>query len=183
MSTHISFITSVFGLVTAAILAFINSWVGTRAGVDENLRTQRLGCYPALWSATGTIPRWPRAEVTRGSVLTLHETLRSWYYTAGGLFLSEPARARYGEVQELIEAILTHPSDPESRLDDDTYTRLMDAASILRWALTEDLNTRRRESLIEKWRRTRRHAAAARDAQTRIDYATRHTTCFSAKSG
>src|SRR5882757_5711146 len=98
MSTHILLVivTSVLGLITAAILALINSWVSTRAGVDENLRTQRLQCYPALWNATAAVPRWPRAEVTRGSLEKFHATLRSWYYTDGGLFLSEAARTRYG---------------------------------------------------------------------------------------
>jgi len=72
MSTHILLVivTSVLGLITAAILALINSWVSTRAGVDENLRTQRLQCYPALWNATAAVPRWPRAEVTRGNLVT-----------------------------------------------------------------------------------------------------------------
>jgi hypothetical protein len=180
MSTHIllAIITGVLSLITAAILALVNSWVSTRAGIDENLRAERLQVYPALWSATGAVSRWPRMNVTRGSLGELHETLRSWYYAKGGLFLSESARARYGEVQHLIEALLTAKGDPDAQLAKDAYRDLMETASALRTGITEDLDTRRRKSFREIRRRARWHASAAREANTRIQHARNSTTCF-----
>lgn len=105
----------VLSLITAGFLALLNAWISTRAGVDEVLRSQRLELYPKLWSATAAVSRWPRVQVTRGSLEDLHAALRSWYYAMGGLFLSGSARARYGDVQKLIETLLEHKGNYPSR--------------------------------------------------------------------
>ena len=41
-------ITGVVGLVTAFILALVNSWISARAGTDETLRAERLNVYPVF---------------------------------------------------------------------------------------------------------------------------------------
>lgn len=164
----LAIITGLLGLLTAGFLALLNAWISARAGVDEILRSQRLALYPKLWSTTAAISRWPRVDVTRGSLDELHLALRSWYYAKGGLFLSESARARYGDVQELIDTLLTHTGDPADFLVPDEYTALMQTASALRTALTQDLDTRRRKSFLENRRRARWHRNAAQQAQVRI---------------
>jgi hypothetical protein len=78
--------------------------------------------------------RLPRNDVTRHSLDELHRSLRSWYYTKGGLFMSQPTRDRYGDVQTLIAALLTHNGEPADVLARDSYTDLMDTASALRTA-------------------------------------------------
>lgn len=171
-------ISGVLGLLTAGVLALFNSSISARAGIDENLRAERLDVYPTLWSASAAVSRWPRAEVTRGTLVELHRTLRSWYYARGGLFLSESARARYGDVQELIAALLTHDADPADVLAPAGYTDLMETASALRTALTEDLDTRRRKSLRETLRRYRWHTTAAQQARTRISRAANYKSSF-----
>src|SRR5215469_664388 len=150
-------ITSILGLLTAGILALVNSWISARAGLDENLRSQRLEVYPTLWGATEVVSYLPRDEITRGGLEELHRALRSWYYTKGRLFISELARARYGDVQKLTAAMLSHNGDSADVLVPDGYTDLTETASALRTALTEDLDTRRRKSLWESWRRSRQH--------------------------
>ncbi|MGR6320718.1 hypothetical protein Q2K19_22210 [Micromonospora soli] len=183
MSTQILRVvaTAVLGLLTAGILALVNSWISARAGIDETLRNQRLEFYPLLWSATAAVSVWPRTVLTRSTLNELHETLRSWYYTKGGLFLSESAQARYGDVQELIAALLTHDGDPDDPLSDGSYTDLMRTASALRTALTEDLDTRRRKSIWERRRRSRGHASAAQAARERITRA-KQPACFLLRS-
>lgn len=57
-------ITGVVGLVTAFILALVNSWISARAGTDETLRAERLNVYPALWRITAAISKWPRVDLT-----------------------------------------------------------------------------------------------------------------------
>lgn len=162
------------GLVAAAALALINNWINARAGVDENLRTQRLEQYPALWAATAVASRWPRVAVNRDSLEDLRRTLRSWYYQQGGLVLSEQARARYGDIQELIAAYLASEDggDATDVLAPNSYTDLMDTATALRTALTQDRDTRRRKSARDNRRRTRWHVSAARAARARIASAT-----------
>jgi hypothetical protein len=171
MSSDVSLavVTAVLGLLTAGVLALIDNWINVRAGVDENLRTLRLTRYPALWEATAAVSHWPRAVVDRGALEDLHRTLRSWYYEQGGLFLSEQAKARYGDVQELIAAFLAADHvDATDVLAPSGYTDLRDTASDLRTALTEDLDTRRRKSAWDNRRRSRWHAAAAQAAKVRI---------------
>jgi hypothetical protein len=165
-------VTGVLSLVTAGILALVNSWMSTRAGIDESLRGQRLEVYPALWKATAAASRWPRVDASRGSLTELHRDLRSWYYGPGGIFLSESARARYGDFQELIAALIEKDGDPAEVLAPQRYTDLMETASALRTALTEDLDTRRRKSFREARRRSREHAQAKQKAQERISRAT-----------
>jgi len=162
-------VTGVLGLLTAGALALVNNWITVRAGIDDALRAQRLEVYPTLWQTSSAVSRWPRSEVTRGALEGLHQTLRGWYYAQGGLFLSESARARYGDVQELIAALLEHQgTGPADVLSPGAYTDLMDTTSALRTALTEDLDTRRRKSVRETRRRSRWHASAAEQARARI---------------
>ena len=116
-------ITSILGLLTAGILALVNSWISARAGLDENLRSQRLEVYPTLWGATEVVSYLPRDEITRGGLEELHRALRSWYYTKGRLFISELARARYGDVQKLTAAMLAHNGDSADVLVPDRYRR------------------------------------------------------------
>jgi hypothetical protein len=171
MSSEVSLavVTAVLGLVTAGVLALINHWVNVRAGVDESLRARRLEHYPALWVATAAVSRWPRSVVNRAALENLHRTLRSWYYGQGGLFLSEQARARYGDVQELIAAFLAaDDGNATDVLAPTGYSDLMYTASALRTALTEDLDTRRRKSVWEGRRRSRWHVKQAHAARARI---------------
>lgn len=162
-------VTGILGLLTAGILALVNNWITARAGVDENLRGQRLEVYPTLWQATGSVSRWPRSEVTHRGLEELHQTLRSWYCAQGGLSMSESTRARYGDVQELIATLLEHHGVGSAHvLAPSAYTDLMETTSALRAALTEDLDTRRRKSVRETRRRSQWHASAAEQARARI---------------
>jgi len=158
-------------LAGAAALALVNSWITARAGIDGELRTKRLTVYPPLWMATSAVSRWPRAKLSRAGLKQLHDDLRSWYFETGGLFLSARARARYGDVQELIEALLLRASEPAYLLVEDRYTDLMHTVSSLRTALTEDLDTRRRMSLLERTRRLVQHRRAKRATAARISRA------------
>lgn len=171
MSSDLSLaiVAPLLGLLTAGVLRLINNWINVRAGVDEDLRTQRLEHYPALWSATEVVSRWPRVALSHHALEDLHRTLRSWYYGSGGLFFSDHARARYGDVQELIAALLAADDGEASDvLATRGYTDLMETASALRTSLTQDLDTRRRKSAWENRRRRRWHAEESRAAKERI---------------
>lgn len=48
--------------------------------------------------------------------------------------MPQPTRDRYGDVQTLIAALLTHNGEPADVLARDSYTDLMDTASALRTA-------------------------------------------------
>jgi hypothetical protein len=164
-------VTSVLGLLTAGILALVNNWITARSGIDENLRNQRLKLYPALWASTSLVSWWPPGDPTRASLSDLRNSMRLWYYGEGGMFLSTRGKARYNEFQELIAALLAHSGHSDDRPTNQSYIDLRDTASALRTALTEDLDTRRRKSMLERGRRTIWHHRAARSAKKRIERA------------
>jgi hypothetical protein len=181
----VAVVSGVVGLLSAFALALVNSGISARAGVDEELRSKRLTVYPALWEATKAASRWPRSTVSRSDLDELHRNLRKWYYTGGGMYLSETARARYGDLQELIGTALTHPGDPCSQLNRARYEDLMEASSAMRTAITEDLDTRRRKSWIETRRRNRWHSRAHRAAEARIRMTADdgHAFCMAGRPG
>jgi hypothetical protein len=174
--------TGAVALVSAVALALVNSWITARAGIDGELRSKRLEVYPPLWQATAAISRWPRNDLSHKALVDLHRDLRTWYYGTGGLFLSERARARYGDVQKRIAVLVEHEVEPACVLVDDRYDDLMKTASSLRTALTEDLDTRRRTSLLERGRRLLRRWRAKRGAHARIARARGRQPVFRAPS-
>lgn len=164
-------LTGILGVVSASIAALLAAAVKARQDVDEGLRAKRLDVYPALWLDTGFAPRWPKAEVTYAGLAVLHATLRNWYYATGGLYLSEDARARYGDVQELIAALLAAHAHEAADLaiTGEDYDDLKETLSDLRTALTQDLETRRKRSFVESLRRQRWHEKTHAEAEERIE--------------
>jgi hypothetical protein len=69
--------------------------------VAEELRDLRLRWYPPVWKRTSVLSNWPRPNAARENLERLRVDLRAWYFAGGGLYLSENARKRYGELQKL----------------------------------------------------------------------------------
>jgi hypothetical protein len=143
---------AIIGIVGAvaggAITATVNSWLAARARVAEELRGQRLDPYREIWAQTALFSRWPWTDATYGRVRSFHVDLRQWYYADGGMLLSENARARYGHVQEVAEALVELGRPDDGVLDPEHYGPLMQASSALRTALTEDLESRQQRSVL-----------------------------------
>jgi hypothetical protein len=161
--------TAVIGLASGLVLAAVSSWLSGREQAADDVRSARLGAYPAVWRRTSVVSRWPRTNAGPSDLLDLHLDLRRWYYESGGLFLSERARARYGDLQAILEAYLglaeqwTEPELPHAAYDD-----VMEIASRFRTALTEDLESRRQRSLVAALTSARRHGALGADATRRV---------------
>lgn len=154
---------AIIGLAVAAVLALINSWLSDRQKVAEGVRDERIRTYPAVWERTSVVSRWPRTDATREHASHLHLDLRKWYYSGGGLFLSEDAQDRYEHLQVVLEAVIAgNANEPLHE-----YDSLMEAAHWFRAGLAEDLRTRDRNNLLEAWRRRKRHASELDRAETR----------------
>jgi hypothetical protein len=165
----LALVTAAAALVSGLVTAAVTGWLAGRAKVAEELREARLRIYPPLWKRTSTLSRWPRTDLTWAGLERLHFDLRHWYYDTGGLYLSENARARYGELQELMAAQLDS-SLPQrgDELPASAYDPLMHSASSFRTALTEDLESRRQRSLWWTLSRARIHRTQQRDARRRL---------------
>ena len=150
---------AIIGLAVAAALAIINSMLSDRQKVAEGVRDQRIRTYPAAWERTGVVSRWPHTDATRGHALRLHRDLRTWYYSGGGLFLSEDARERYEHFQVVLEAMVAQdPANPIEEYDD-----LIDAAHWFRLGLADDLRIRHQGAFVA-WRAKRSRRAEADEA-------------------
>jgi hypothetical protein len=154
---------AIIGLAVAAVLALINSWLSDRQKVAEGVRDERIRTYPAVWERTSVVSRWPRTDATREHATHLHLDLRKWYYSGGGLFLSEDAQDRYEHLQVVLEAVIAGSANEPLR----EYDSLMEAAHWFRAGLAEDLRTRERSNLPESWRRRKRHASELDQAEAR----------------
>ncbi|MDX6359468.1 MAG: hypothetical protein QOH37_2522, partial [Nocardioidaceae bacterium] len=153
---------AIIGLAVAAVLAIINSMLSDRQKVAEGVRDQRIRTYPAAWERTGVVSRWPHTDATSGHASRLHLDLRKWYYSGGGLFLSEDARERYEHLQVVLEAIIAQdPAHPIEEYDD-----LVEAAHWFRLGLAEDLRVRH-QGLVATWRAKRARRAEGEDAIAR----------------
>jgi hypothetical protein len=153
---------AIIGLAVAAVLAIINSWLSDRQKVAEGVRDERIRTYPAVWERTSVVSRWPRTDATREHATHLHLDLRTWYYSGGGLFLSEDTQDRYEHLQVVLEAVIArNPSEPLQ------YDSLMDAAHWFRAGLAEDLRTREHHNLVSAWRWRKRRERELDLAETR----------------
>lgn len=165
---NVALITAAAALVGGLVTAVVTGWLASRERVAEELRERRLGVYPPVWKRTSTVSRWPRTNATYADVERLHFDLRSWYYDVGGLFLSENARGRYGELQQIAAAHLSQGRAAADELTPTAYEDLMEVASAFRTALTEDLESRRQRSLWRSIRRERLHKRQRADARRRM---------------
>src|SRR5215212_204479 len=156
---------ALIGLISAAtavlggvVTKSFDSWLGGRSKVIEELRQERLEAYKKVWEPMRVLSAWPRTDATYADLKELHLYLRSWYFGVGGLYMSENARKRYGEMQELIGAHLDGKSKAlDEPIDAGAYADLMDGCSAFRTATTEDLESRRQSSLFWTIGRLRQH--------------------------
>jgi hypothetical protein len=165
-------VAALIGAASAAIVAVIKQAVVSRAKVNETLRDSRTKVYPVIWKESGIVSRWPRRHPQIKDLQRFHELLRYWYYNTGGIYMSENTRARYGDVQELLVVQLASRR-PTHAFEDKEYCDLMEAASSLRTAITEDVESRHSRSIIWAARIGLRHWRCRRSARKRIGRANR----------
>jgi hypothetical protein len=162
----IAIVTATAALVSALVTGAVNSWLARRAKVAEELRVLRLTHYPPVWRRTSVFSRWPRTDANYGDLEQLHFDLRRWYYGLGGLVLSENSRARYEELQKVVNMHLAHDAAARQQpLPDAAYTDLMTVASSFRSGLTEDVESRRQRSIWWRYKRSRDHHHQAAEAK------------------
>ena len=159
------------GAAATAVLAILNSYLSSRTQVAEEVRKARLESYPKLWRLTSLLSVWPRTDPKLEHLKRLHRDLRRWYFDIGGLYLSENARDRYGEVQEILALVLANFDSleyPNGQPSGKTYEDLRDTCSALRHALTEDLETRAQRSVLRSVRLIWRHRWQGQQAKKRM---------------
>lgn len=140
---------------SALIVAGLAAWLGKvwadrmsqsqkfLQGIDIDLRKRRIDVYGELWRATSLLPKWPRASgVTYQQLLQFSESMRSWYFEKGGMYLSRSThRDAYGPLQDQLAAILRN--NESGVVSDEDYEAVRACCSSLRTALARDIESRR----------------------------------------
>ena len=166
----LTLLTAGVALISAVVTSTINTWLGSREKVNEELRVERLKVYPEIWTRTKLFSRWPWTAATYDDLANFQRGLCAWYFEVGGLYMSENSRARYGDVQKLTAALLDHGL-PGSTPVGDAYADVMDACSAFRTGLTEDLESRRQRSLMWSLQKAREHRRFEREGEARVERA------------
>ena len=77
----------------------------------------------------------PSSRATPRSMDALSNDLRHWYFTQGGMFLSDPSRDAYFEFQDALQEVINGAHDQAMELDEATREGLRQRASRLRTSL------------------------------------------------
>jgi hypothetical protein len=152
-------LTSVLAAIGGAALVVggLAAWLGavwknrierhesTLAQIDVDLRSRRITAYEPLWALTKVLPKWPRDEtVTYERLRQFSEDLRTWYFEAGGLYLSKRSREVYGVLQDDLQRVLGGGRTGRLiREPQDDYEVVRVRCSELRTSLATDVASRR----------------------------------------
>src|SRR6266545_4783442 len=126
LATELS--TAVIGLGAGAGLAALKYTLTQRARMHEDLWSRRLDPYRDIWALSSQFSRWPRQHPTIADIERLHERLRQWYYGLGAIFAAA--------------------ADPREPVSDGDYADMVVIFSRFRTALANDLESRRKRSII-----------------------------------
>ena len=146
--TSADFLSAAIGLAVGAGLATVKYVLDQRARRDEDLWSRRFDPYREAWALTSQFSRWPRQNPTIGDVAALHEMFRRWFYRDGGILMSSRARARYTYVQEGLAALCRRNLEADKHLKEADYDDMVEILSRFRAALTADLESRRKRSIV-----------------------------------
>jgi hypothetical protein len=140
---------AVAGIVTTYLGAILKFRVDLKSQYDRDLREKRIAQYGDLWKLTGIFPKYAREkELTHQYLLRLMIALREWYFTKGGMFLSDAARDAYFALQEELKPVSDNLNSNEAVvLNGVVYERLRSKGSALRSALVRDVGTRNASEL------------------------------------
>ncbi len=68
--------------------------------------------------------------------------MSNWYYTVGGIFLTNDSRDEYFDVQNYLQEEIKDGDDENKELDNDIIEDIFNKGSILRTKLTKELGSR-----------------------------------------
>lgn len=107
---------------------------------DRELRMERVTAYQQLWRITGALPRyqWP-SKTTRSDLRDLIERFHTWYFEAGGLFFSQPAKDAYFAMMNALDRAAGRQANDTTEVDDQEFAGLFAAAEQLRIRLAMDI--------------------------------------------
>jgi len=84
------------GVVAGAVGTYLGLYWKVRqelvAKYDQELRAERIKHYASLWQITEPLAKYvPPGPVTYSALYSLAKRLRQWYFSEGGIFMTDRA--------------------------------------------------------------------------------------------
>lgn len=136
---------AVIGASTTGLFAL---WAGRVQARREYLLTHnaqlwraRFDHYKGLWLLTSDLPRyWPRDNPTREDLAKTIEAMHRWFFSGGGLLLTNSGRDKYFRAQDRLFEV-SRRGRPSTRISDEEVDTLFQVGEGLRVQLSKDLGT------------------------------------------
>jgi hypothetical protein len=145
---------SVLTLIGGAVVSGALTYLGTRRKLaldyDADLRERRISAYQDLWKRLEPLSKYVPAAFSHADAEGLAESLRTWYFHDGGLFLSTAARNDCFALQDILRYIIDGwgwETPDKLNLTPAAREILRAYGSRLRTGLTLDVGTRTRPKL------------------------------------
>jgi hypothetical protein len=146
--------------LTKAIVSFALGAVGTyialvskvrkdlEAAYDKDLRTARLAAYKDLWGLLEPLAKYEPLGPVSGAVLKeLSQKLRHWYFTQGGIYLTDDTRDAYFGLQDALTSVVAECTSLTKELAASEFEAIRKKGSWVRTWMTRDVGTRKRPML------------------------------------
>ncbi|GAB3589794.1 hypothetical protein GCM10027446_03150 [Angustibacter peucedani] len=130
--------TGVVVAVVTGLLGYRSARWQQRRELEVELRSQRLAAFKKLWALSEPLARYGFSATERqtyASMTALSIALRHWYFSEGGMFLSDTSRDAYFAFQQAIEDAVAAAPDAEAELDPEARERLRQKGRLLRTTL------------------------------------------------
>ena len=134
------------GLVSAIITHFFTRAkirLDLAASYDKDLQMSRLEAYKELWAILETLARYGRVEpVTPSALRKVSDKTRTWYFQKGGIYLTEQSRKPYFSWKAAMQPLLDEAGDSDTPISEPRLKKIIELASTLRTALSDDIGTK-----------------------------------------
>ncbi len=133
-------LTGFLGVLLGAGLSGFATWQAARLSATAKFEAekykQRLRSYRKLWAKTKRLKRTPdKDDATREAMIETLESLDEWYFSTGGLLLTDNARVRYFDLIRKLQASI-------SSFDSASYETVYSAATALRNVTSTEIGGR-----------------------------------------
>jgi len=135
--------------LTAAVLTYFSSrskiFLDLTADYDRDLRNKRLDAYRELWRRMEPLSTSSVDRLSVEIIKSTRESIRSWYFQVGGIYLSNTCRDEYDRLKyEMIALIDEYESnDLKSFPSEESALKVVSAGKVLRQAMAQDVATRK----------------------------------------
>ncbi len=113
-----------FGTVLAALVSYRQGVLKVTQDLqieyDKDLRNRRINHYNELWKILFPLGKYPEPRrLSHEQLESLGQAIEQWYFTGGGLFLSERTREHFSDLQDGLRITLEKMDDKWNIQTDD----------------------------------------------------------------